>query len=130
MWKILTCIFIAASAQKINYGRFDLDDFGNHVFKSEHHSQEKDQIFEDQAELELDFEPFSEKLTVHIVMHTHDDVGWLKTKDHYYSGENPENRSNAKVKQILDSVISELLKKESRKFSYVEMSYFSIWWNE
>lgn len=25
-------------------------------------------------------------LTVHIVPHTHDDVGWLKTPDQYFSG--------------------------------------------
>ena len=28
----------------------------------------------------------AEKLTVHIVPHTHDDVGWLKTVDQYYYG--------------------------------------------
>ena len=33
-------------------------------------------------------EPFKEKLTVHMVHHTHDDVGWLKTVDEYYSGVN------------------------------------------
>lgn len=69
-------------------------------------------------------------MNVHVVMHTHDDVGWLKTKDHYYSGVNTEHRNNANVKKILDSVTYELAKDENRKFSYVEMSYFSMWWDE
>jgi hypothetical protein len=27
-----------------------------------------------------------QKLTVHLAHHTHDDVGWLKTVDEYFSG--------------------------------------------
>jgi hypothetical protein len=30
----------------------------------------------------------SEKLTVHMIHHTHDDVGWLKTIDEYFTGVN------------------------------------------
>jgi len=32
--------------------------------------------------------PFSKKLTVHLVPHSHDDVGWLKTVDEYFTGMN------------------------------------------
>lgn len=34
------------------------------------------------------------------------------------------------VKKILDSVVSELSKDQRRKFNYVEMAFFSNWWNE
>jgi hypothetical protein len=30
----------------------------------------------------------NETLYVHLVAHTHDDVGWIKTVDQYYSGTN------------------------------------------
>lgn len=32
--------------------------------------------------------PVEGKLNVHLVAHTHDDVGWLKTIDEYYVGAN------------------------------------------
>jgi len=32
--------------------------------------------------------PLEPVLTVHLVPHTHDDVGWLKTVDQYFSGSN------------------------------------------
>ena len=38
--------------------------------------------------------------------------------------------SNGEVQYIIDSVVSELQKDENRRFIYVEMSFFTRWWNE
>ena len=66
-------------------------------------------------------------LTVHLVPHTHDDVGWIKTIDEYYSGF--EGRvQHARVEQILDTVIIELQKDPQRRFTYVEMKFFYMWY--
>jgi len=67
------------------------------------------------------------KLTVHLVHHTHDDVGWLKTVDEYFTGQ-MSYIQNANVKLILDSTIAELIKDKKKRFSYVEMKFFSMWW--
>lgn len=66
-------------------------------------------------------------LNVHLVPHTHDDVGWLKTLDQYYYG-SYSNIQNAGVEHIIDSVIQELLKDRNRRFIYVETAFFWKWW--
>ncbi|CAI9094984.1 OLC1v1030831C1 [Oldenlandia corymbosa var. corymbosa] len=66
------------------------------------------------------------KVNVHLVPHTHDDVGWLKTVDQYYAGTNSSIRvkppAGACVQNVLDSVIQALLDDPNRKFIYVEMA--------
>ncbi|KAF3786699.1 Alpha-mannosidase [Nymphaea thermarum] len=57
------------------------------------------------------------KINVHLVAHTHDDVGWLKTVDQYYVGSN-NSIQGACVQNVLDSVISALLADKNRKFIY------------
>ncbi|CAF3722766.1 unnamed protein product [Rotaria sordida] len=69
------------------------------------------------------------KLNVHIVPHTHDDVGWLKTVDQYYYGAR-ENIQHAGVQYILDSVIHALEENPDRRFIYVEIAFFWRWWNQ
>ncbi|XP_036096626.1 lysosomal alpha-mannosidase [Molossus molossus] len=68
-------------------------------------------------------------LNVHLVAHTHDDVGWLKTVDQYFYGIH-NNIQHAGVQYILDSVISSLLAEPTRRFIYVEMAFFSRWWHQ
>ncbi|XP_071952735.1 lysosomal alpha-mannosidase-like [Antedon mediterranea] len=66
-------------------------------------------------------------INVHLVPHTHDDVGWLKTVDEYYYGAN-NSIQHAGVQYILDSVVSELQVNANRKFIYVEVAFFERWW--
>ncbi|VDM30478.1 unnamed protein product [Hydatigera taeniaeformis] len=66
-------------------------------------------------------------INVHIVPHTHDDVGWLKNIDQYYFGDGKWYQT-ASVQYILDSVMHALSLNPSRKFTYVEMAFFERWW--
>ena len=68
-------------------------------------------------------------INVHIVPHTHDDVGWLKTVDQYYYRAN-EGEQDAGVQFILDTVIDELNKDPNKRFVYVEIAYLYRWWNQ
>ena len=70
-----------------------------------------------------------DKLQVHLVPHTHDDVGWLKTVDEYFYGAN-NSIQHAGVQYILDSVIPQLSADPSKRFIYVEIAFFERWWNE
>ncbi|KAG9445828.1 hypothetical protein H6P81_011956 [Aristolochia fimbriata] len=69
------------------------------------------------------------KLNVHLVPHTHDDVGWLKTVDQYYVGSN-NSIQGACVQNVLDSLVPALLADKNRKFIYVEMAFFQRWWRQ
>ncbi|XP_055923548.1 lysosomal alpha-mannosidase isoform X2 [Eupeodes corollae] len=68
-------------------------------------------------------------LNVHIVAHTHDDVGWLKTVDQYYYGSQTLIQK-AGVQYIIDSVVQELLRDPEKRFIYVESAFFFKWWKE
>lgn len=61
------------------------------------------------------------KLNIHIVAHSHDDVGWLQTANDYY-----ENS----VKHVITNVAQQLDGHPQRKFTQVEQYYFHRWWTE
>ncbi|KAH7578512.1 hypothetical protein JRO89_XS01G0391600 [Xanthoceras sorbifolium] len=66
------------------------------------------------------------KINVHLVAHTHDDVGWLKTVDQYYVGSN-NSIQGACVQNVLDSIVPALLANKNRKFIY---AFFQRWWRD
>ncbi|WRX19689.1 Glycoside hydrolase family 38 [Theobroma cacao] len=66
------------------------------------------------------------KINVHVVPHTHDDVGWLKTVDQYYVGSN-NSIQGACVQNVLDSIVPALLADKNRKFIY---AFFQRWWRD
>ena len=57
------------------------------------------------------YSPQPGKLNVHLICHSHDDVGWLKTVDEYYYGSQRQRWSGdtenqrAGVQYIIDSVV-------------------------
>jgi len=67
--------------------------------------------------------------TVHLVPHSHDDTGWLKTVDQYYYGAKPDVQ-RAGVQYIIESVVKELAKDPAKKFIQVETGFFWRWWEE
>ena len=68
------------------------------------------------------------KLNIHIVPHTHDDVGWLKTVDQYYYGIHNGDIQRAGIQYILDTVVQALDRNPNRTFMYVETAFFWKWW--
>ncbi|XP_028968293.1 lysosomal alpha-mannosidase-like [Galendromus occidentalis] len=66
---------------------------------------------------------------VHLIPHSHMDLGWLKTVEQYYYGTNAKVTPDA-VQYIYDSVLKELSADEERRFIFVETGFFSMWWEK
>ena len=66
-------------------------------------------------------------MNVHIVPHSHDDVGWLKTQDEYFYGDR-NSIQRAGVQYIIDSVVKELALDRSKRFIQVETAFFWQWY--
>uniref|UniRef100_A0A183C7S7 Glyco_hydro_38N domain-containing protein n=1 Tax=Globodera pallida TaxID=36090 RepID=A0A183C7S7_GLOPA len=65
-------------------------------------------------------------INVHLIAHTHDDLGWLKTADDYYTGANAAIVPVG-VQFILNTVIEELERDPSRRFSFAETGFLHRW---
>jgi len=71
--------------------------------------------------------PIALGLTLHLLPHTHDDVGWLKTVDQYFMGTNNQFQA-VSVTYLLTGVMAALKRNPNRRFVYVEQAYFQRWW--
>jgi len=69
------------------------------------------------------------RLQIHIVPHSHDDAGWLKTVDQYYYGLRQDIQP-AGVQYTLDTIITSLAANPNRRFTFAEMAFFERWWNQ
>jgi lysosomal alpha-mannosidase len=61
------------------------------------------------------------KLNIHLIAHSHDDVGWHLTPDAYYILE---------VRTIITNYMKSLQVSPNRKFTQVEIYFFHRWWSE
>ena len=62
-----------------------------------------------------------------MIAHSHDDVGWLKTVDEYFTG-TKQDIAVASVTEIISTVVEALIADPRKKFTFVEMKFFSMWW--
>ena len=69
------------------------------------------------------------KLNVHLLCHSHDDVGWLKKVDEYYYGSSIQRwdgwseNQRAGVQYIIDSVVKELAFDPKKRYFYLSTIY-------
>ena len=68
-------------------------------------------------------------VNVHLVPHSHDDTGWLKTVDQYYYGAK-QGVQRAGVQYIIESVVMELARDPEKRFIQVETGFFWRWWED
>lgn len=70
----------------------------------------------------------SNVVNIHLIPHTHDDLGWLKTADMYYTGMGHNLvGGNSGVQYIINTVVDELIRNPKRRFSYCETGYMTRW---
>jgi hypothetical protein len=85
-------------------------------------------------------------LNVHLICHSHEDLGWLRDVDEYFYGGGGLDQSifissewclarksaNIRygVQYILNTVLHELQADRRRRFSYAETGFFWRWWLE
>jgi len=75
-------------------------------------------------------DPGNNKRYVHLIPHTHNNEGWLTTPENYYTGDDHEHIIYiGGVRDILDSVVNEMIESNNLTFTYAEIKYFKFWYD-
>jgi len=64
------------------------------------------------------------KRYVHLIPHSHTSEGFMSTPDNYFSGSENNQIYIGGVRDILDSVVSEMIDNKNLTFTYAEIKYF------
>lgn len=70
----------------------------------------------EREKLETGFKARNEHLYVHLMPHSHDDVGWLKTVDEYFTGSS-QDIQQGNVRNIIDTVVIELKNDKNKRYT-------------
>ena len=70
---------------------------------------------------------YKTKKTVHVIPHSHTDLGWKSTVEEYFDGAHLDFYVGS-VNGMLTTVVQELEKNPNRTFSYAEMKFLMMWW--
>ena len=68
------------------------------------------------------------KRIIHMIPHSHTDEGWLSTSDEFFTGDDQQSIYVGGVKDMLDSVVQQLLANKNRTFVFAEIKYFKMWY--
>ncbi|KAE9551638.1 hypothetical protein FO519_005166, partial [Halicephalobus sp. NKZ332] len=66
-------------------------------------------------------------INLHIIPHSHDDMGWIKTADDYFTGINGDPLVHVSVSEIYNNIVTELKKDSNKRFSICEVGYLTRW---
>jgi len=70
---------------------------------------------------------------VHLIGHSHTDIGWSNTIEGYFyriGGTSADTASMGSVNIIITTIINALIDDSSRAFSWSEMKFFVMWWDQ
>ena len=67
-------------------------------------------------------------MVVHLIPHSHDDLGWTVTIDEYFY-KYFDRLYTGNVSGIISEVVDSINFDTDRRFSWSEMKYLRMWWD-
>ena len=65
---------------------------------------------------------------MHLIPHSHTTEGFMSTPEDYFTGAEGNQIYIGGVRDILDSVVAEMIDNKNLTFTYAEIKYFKQWY--